>query len=105
MEQSELFNINLGEYSFYNYEGIKKLQESKEQSDFLKILNFHKKTIHSILYEEDKIININDIKIEKIYPYIILCCLIEDNLNIVNYEYDFELIKVSIIIKISIILI
>jgi len=93
MEQSELFNINLDEYSFDNYEKIKKLQESKEQSDFLKILNFHKKKIHSILYEEDKTIKIDDIKIEKIYPYINLCSLIEDNLNIVNYEYEFELIN------------
>ena len=66
MEQSELFNINLDEYSFDNYEKIKKLQESKEQSDFLKILNFYKKKIHSILYEEDKTIKIDDIKIENI---------------------------------------
>ena len=95
LEQSELFNIDIGENFFYDYEEINKLQETQEQSDFLKILNFNKKKIHSLLLEENEIININDKKFEseKIFPYIYLCILIEDNLEVVNYEYDFELIN------------
>ena len=95
LEQSELFNIDIGENFFYDYEEINKLQETQEQSDFLKILNFNKKKIHSLLLEENTIININDKKFEseKIFPYIYLCILIEDNLEVVNYEYDFELIN------------
>ena len=95
LEQSELFNIDVGEKFFYNYKEIKKLQEAQKQSDLLKILNFNKKKIHSILYKEDEVINItiNDKKIEKIFPLIHLCCLIEGNLNIVYYKYDFELIN------------
>ena len=95
LEQSELFNIDEGEKFFYNYKEIKKLQEAPDQSELLKILNFNKKKIHSILYKEDEVINItiNDKKIEKIFPLIHLCSLIEDNLNIVYYKYDFELIN------------
>ena len=91
LEQSDLFNKNLGEN--FSYKDIMKLQESEEQSDFLKNLNFHKKKIHSILYDEDKSIKINDIKNGEIISYIYLCFLLEDNSNIVNYEYDFELIN------------
>ena len=91
LERSDLFNKNLGEN--FSYKDIMKLQESEEQSDFLKNLNFHKKKIHSILYDEDKSIKINDIKNGEIISYIYLCFLLEDNSNIVNYEYDFELIN------------
>ena len=93
IEQSELFNFEVHDNFFYDYNEIKKLQESQKQSDFLKILNFNKKKVNSILYEKDKIINIDDKKIEKIFPYIYLCILIEDNIHILNYIYDFELIN------------
>ena len=96
LKESKFFDLRENENLFYNYNEIKKLKESLElsETDFLKILYFNKKNINSILLKEDKIIRINDKKIEKIFIFsIYLCILIEDNINIVNYEYDFELIN------------
>jgi len=95
LKESKFFDLRENENLFYNYDEIKKLQESLElsETDFLKILYFNKKNINSILLKEDRIININDKKIENIFIFsIYLCILIEDNINIVNYKYDFELI-------------
>ena len=75
---------------------IIKLDEIKELSDysnFLKFVYFHKNTIHNILYEEEEIIYIKDINDNDLCSYIYLNFLIDDNTNVVNYQYPFELIR------------
>ena len=62
-------------------------------SHFLKFLYFHRKMIHKILYDEEELIYINDINDNDLCSYIYLNLLIDDNIDIVNYKYPFELIK------------
>ena len=67
---------------------------NKKNDDIFKILYFNKKNLNKILYKEDKLIQINEelIKSDLSY-YFYLILLLEDNPNIVNYEYSIDLIK------------
>ena len=72
-----------------------KFDEIKELSsypNFLKYVYFHKNMIHKILYNEEEIIYIKDINDNDLCSYIYLDFLIDDNINVVNYKYPFELI-------------
>ena len=84
IENNPIFKLISG------FDEIKKLFDF---SNFLKFLYFNKKKIHKILYDEEVIININDINDNDLCSYIYLNFLIDDNTNVVNYKYPFELIK------------
>ena len=74
-----------------DFEEIKNILNKKECN--LKLLYFNKKNIHAILYKSDRVININELKISELSDYFYLISLIEDDNDIVNYEYDFNFIK------------
>ena len=88
-------------YKEQNKDPIFKLLESEKiqnfyhQPNFLKFFYFNKETIHSILYEKDEVIYIDSIKNDNLFfiSHLYLSLLIEDNTNVINYSYPFELIK------------
>ena len=98
-------NEQLIEYSKqYDKEGIKQLKdftikefESYYGLDKLNIIKFlysNKDSIHHILYDLEKIIEINiEQKEYDLSYYFYLCLLIEENRNILNYIYSFDYIK------------
>ena len=57
----------------------------------MKFLYFNKKKIHEILYEEEEKINLDNIIDNKLSDYFYLTLLIEDNKDMVNYEYSFDI--------------
>lgn len=66
----------------------------KNVSHLLKFFYFNKTQIHSILYDEDEIIKIDKNIIKNdISNHFYLLLLIEDNPNMVNYEFSIDLIK------------
>ena len=61
---------------------------------FIRFLFFNKDKVHIILYNEDKIIQIsNDFKENDLAGNYYLCALIEDNFDIINYNFTFNYIK------------
>ena len=67
---------------------------SNKNYNFTKSFNFNKKNIHSILYESQDFIEISNPNIEDISSfYFYLALLIEENLLIINYIYNLDLIK------------
>ena len=63
--------------------------------DYLKFLYFNRIKIHQLLYTEDETltINVDDINDNGINSFFYLALLIEENTNLVNYIYSFNLIK------------
>ena len=62
-----------------------------DDQDILKFLFFNRIKAHEILYKNEEIISIKDKK--EFNYFIYLSLLIEENVNVVNYIYSFELIK------------
>ena len=77
------------EIKFILNQDIKKLN-----LNLMKIFYFNKKKINEILYEAQKIINIDNIIDNKLSDYFYLTLLIEDNIDIVNYEYSLDFINI-----------
>ena len=79
-----------------NFEEIQKISQIKDLN-ILKFFYFNRHKTHQILYDFEKLITINDKDKEEIklifYLYFYLCLLIEENSNLVNYKYSFNLIK------------
>ena len=96
-------NVDLIEFSkTYDKEKIENLKDFEEfesyygldKSNLIKFIYSNKDSIHHILYELEKIIEINiEQKEYGLSYYFYLCLLIEDNKNIINYIYSFEYIK------------
>ena len=96
-------NVDLIEFSkTYDKEKIENLKDFEEfesyygldKSNLIKFIYSNKDSIHHILYELEKIIEINiEQKEYGLSYYFYLCLLIEDNKNIINYICSFEYIK------------
>ena len=77
----------------FKLEEIKIIQKFNHP-DFLKFLYINKDKVHEKLYDEEEWLKIDfEIKDTKISKYIYLCFLIEDQQEVLDYEYSFELIK------------
>ena len=66
-----------------NYEEIKKINSEKEENIY-KFFYLNRKTIHKILYENEKIIEINIEMKKSLSFYFYLSLLIKDNINKYN---------------------
>ena len=76
---------------------FEKIKNFCGKPNFLIFFYFNKERIHSMLEERDEVINIDSIKNEGNYYFIshlYFDLLIEDNKDMINYSYPFELIKV-----------
>ena len=65
---------------------------NKKESN-LKLLYFNRKNIHEFLDKSGKIINTNKLKNLELSDYFYLISFIEDNNDLIDYEYDFDFIK------------
>ena len=64
------------------------------ENDSIRFLYFNRIKSHSILYDNEEVINIKLInENDKLDFYIYLCFLIEENLSVVNYIYSINVIK------------
>ena len=64
------------------------------ENDSIRFLYFNRIKSHSILYDNEEVINIKLINgNDKLDFYIYLCFLIEENLSVVNYIYSINVIK------------
>lgn len=64
------------------------------ENDSIRFLYFNRIKSHSILYDNEEVINIKLINDnDKLDFYIYLCFLIEENLSVVNYIYSINVIK------------
>ena len=61
--------------------------------NFTKIIYYNKNKVHSILYEEDQIIKIDDSMKNDLQANFYLTLLIREDVEIVNYSYSFSYIK------------
>ena len=79
-----------------NFEEIQKISQIKDLN-ILKFFYFNRLKTHQILYDFEELITIKDKDKEEIKPifylYFYLSLLIEENSNLVNYKYSFNLIK------------
>ena len=75
-------------YIFTNYKEIKDIQDKDEK--FLKIYYFNKERVHNILYKSMNTIDVNDETISKLKNLFYLDLLLNDEPNILNYEYSKE---------------
>ena len=67
---------------------------SLKDINIFKFLYSYKKLAHSILYEAEESINVNNLKLKYEFAELYyLCLLIMDSQEIVNYQYDFEIIN------------
>ena len=77
-------------YKYFEIEEIMK----EDNLELLKFFYFNRKTINDLAYNEEEVIEINSKIIKNKYiDYFYLTLLIEDNTDIVNYEYSLEFIK------------
>ena len=60
---------------------------------FIKLLYFKKNIINPLLYEFDKIINLDYDKVDNISYYFYLTLLIENNPNVIDYYFSIQFIK------------
>ena len=68
----------------------------KEIPDNVKLIYINKKKIDNILYESEKMINLDSILTNNNVSnslYFFINLLLKDNENVVNYEYSFDSIK------------
>ena len=76
-----------------NFEEIQNILKI-DNLNYLKFFYFNKIKTHEILYDKEKLITINDKNVNsKFYLYFYLSLLIEENNNVVNYQYSYDLIK------------
>ena len=63
--------------------------------EITKFLYYHMENVHNLLKSEDEIILLSSEKIDtsKLSFYVYLSLLINNNLNIVNYNYSFDFIE------------
>ena len=65
-----------------------------KKKELIYFLYSNRSVIANILYEEDKVINIDyNEKYSNFFNYFYLCLLIKEDISIVNYEYSFDFIK------------
>ena len=80
---------------FENYEDLMEIiyEVNAQNENIFKFIYFYEQNIHHVLYEFDKIININNFKLKMNFAELFyLDLLISDNVEIVNYTYNFELL-------------
>ena len=76
-----------------NFEEIENILKI-DNLNYLKFFYFNKIKTHEILYDKEKLITINDKNVNsKFYLYFYLSLLIEENNNVVDYQYSFDIIK------------
>ena len=74
-----------------DFSEIESISKTKK---FFRFLHYNKDKVHQILYNEDTNIQIdNDFKENHLAGNFYLCSLIEDNYEIINYNYTFTYIK------------
>ena len=62
--------------------------------NIIKLFYYYRELIHSILYDKDQFISLDDIgESENLAFYYYLCLLIKNDREIVDYLYSFDLIK------------
>ena len=77
-----------------NSEELMKILNNIKVDNIFKFIFSFKSTIHNILYEEEETINIQNFILKKeLSEYYYLVLLIEDNVEMVNYVYNFDFIK------------
>ena len=89
------FHLNFPEFKLLsNYSDIKNLIKATK-SKVLKILYYHKKNIHKILYDSQNIITIDDcnISFKDLHDLFYSNLLIMDNPNLINYDCSIENIR------------
>ena len=74
-----------------NYEEIENIIKEKK-GQFLELFYFNKENIHDILYQTEKVINIENNQIRKKSDLFYLDLLIMDNPNIINYKFSKNII-------------
>jgi len=85
--------------NYPNYNLLSKFSEiedimKEDNKELLKFFYFNRKKINEFIYKEEEIIEINSEIIKNKYiDYFYLALLIEDNINILNYEYNLDFIK------------
>ena len=84
-------------YPIYNllskYSEIEDIMK-EDNLELLKFFYFNRKQINELIYNEEEVIEINSKIIKNKYiDYFYLTLLIEDNINILNYEYNLDFIK------------
>ena len=85
--------------NYPNYNLLSKFSEIEDimkgdNKELLKFFYFNRKKINEFIYKEEEIIEINSEIIKNKYiDYFYLALLIEDNINILNYEYNLDFIK------------
>ena len=79
---------------FNNYKEIETIINQKNQ-DIMGIIYFNKDIVHKILYEEEKVVYITPhiIKGNKLSGLFYLNLLIIEDINIVNYKYNYDFIR------------
>ena len=95
IEEYLALNNPVNNYEFpliTNYDEIRSLYDSN-RNNFTKIIYYNMNSIHNILYELEKMINIQneEINLNELF-YLIL--LIQENTYIVNYTYSLDFIKI-----------
>ena len=76
-----------------NFEEIENILKI-DNLNYLKFFYFNKIKTHEILYDCEELIIIKDKKVNsEFYLYFYLSLLIEENNNVVNYQYSYDLIK------------
>ena len=99
--KDQLLLIQLLEFPFienisFNFTQLVKILNylNLKKDNIPKFIFFNKDIVHKILYNSEELINLNSFEIKKkLNTYFYLSLLITDNIEVVNYEYDIELIK------------
>ena len=84
---------NISEKQITNYNDINEIL-SQNKDNKMKILYLNKTNIHKILYDAEETIKItSEMMNNDLSNFFYLILLIEDNPNIINYEYPLDLIR------------
>ena len=76
-----------------NYSDIENILKLNSNINIISFLYHNKNNIHSILYETENIIELNQNHLKSFFFFFYIDLLIMDNPNIINYSYSMEIIK------------
>ena len=96
-QQGESLSNNLNFKMISNYEELNEILEEVntfQEENIFQFIHSYKKLVHEILYNDDKTINADIFKLKNEFDeYFYLDLLIMDEIEIVNYEFDFSFIN------------
>ena len=75
-----------------DYSDLQSVIKALTEEEKIKFCYLYKKRTHQILYDSQETISIKKMKYN-LKSYFYLSSIIEDNINIINYSYDFDLIN------------